>query len=72
MTPEQLRAAQDAALATATHSLRRHPYGLAGRVADALTDAELIAADPGASLQAKQAAHRFAQALVAALLASPD
>jgi hypothetical protein len=40
MTPEQLRAAQDAAVAAATADLTPHPGGLPGRVADAQAQAE--------------------------------
>ena len=49
--------------------MRPHPRGLAGRVIDALDDAELIAADPHASPEAKRWAEVKAAALVAALKA---
>jgi hypothetical protein len=55
-----------------TDAMRPHPGGLPGRVADALDDAELIAADPNASPEAKQTAQRFAAALVAALRAEGE
>jgi hypothetical protein len=69
MTPQQLRAAQDTALKTNGRQLKPHPRGLEGRVRDALDDAELIAADPLASPRAKEAARRYAAAMVAALAA---
>jgi hypothetical protein len=70
MTPEERQRLTDAMIESiGDRTLSPHPGGLAGRVADALDDAELIAADPNASPQAKTAARQFADALIAALAA---
>jgi hypothetical protein len=69
MNPEEQLAAEAAAFAANDKPMLPHPSGLAGRVADALDDAELIAADPNAALEAKAAARQFADAMVAALRA---
>jgi hypothetical protein len=68
MNPREL-ARLKAAIAANDKPMRPHPRGLEGRVQDALDDAELIAADPRATLEAKESARRFAAALVAALAA---
>jgi hypothetical protein len=67
MTPEQRRA--EAAAVAAAHPLKPHPQGLAGRVADALDDLELLNADPHATPLARRSARGLADALVAALAA---
>jgi hypothetical protein len=70
MTPKELLRAQAAAIAeVGDRPMRPHPRGLAGRTLDAIDDAELLAADPTATLEAKQSARALAAALSAALAA---
>ena len=70
MNAEEQLAAEAAAIAeVGDRPMRPHPRGLAGRTLDAIDDAELLAADPTATLEAKQSARALAAALSAALAA---
>jgi hypothetical protein len=69
MSAEQIRHAQDRALADNGRQMRPHPNGLAGRTGDALDDLALLTADPHATPTAIQSAQALADALVAALVA---
>jgi hypothetical protein len=69
LSSKELLRLQAQAAAVNDRQMRRHPQGLPGRVRDAITDSELLDADPTASPQAKQSARALADALSAALAA---